>query len=95
MIYDLTGKKVEGGEPPVNDELVKELEKFVALAKAGEIVAGAYVFVYDNNTVSEGWCVRDPDDTAQAVAQLQVLNLKLTQNLILCEVPDEPEPPAA
>ena len=95
MIYDLNGDPVDPGEAELNVQLITELEGFLELAKKGEIQAGAYVFVYDNETSSEGWCVRKHGDILDILALLSVLNLKLSQIAANDDHPEEPLDPSA
>lgn len=90
MIVDFTGRPIEQ-EPEVNQLLVDELEKFLDLAKKGEIVAGSYAFVYDNETCSEGWVIRTHGDIMQLMAQAKITEYKFARIIITEEEADLPQ----
>jgi hypothetical protein len=89
MIVDLEGRRV-GGEPPINTELIKELETSLEQAKAGVIVAGCYAFVYDNDSASEGWSITTQGDAEALLPRLEILKHKLVEIVIENEDEDPP-----
>lgn len=90
MIVDFTGKPIKQ-KPEVNQLLVDELERFLDLAKKGEIVAASYAFVYDNESCSEGWVIRTHADIMQLMAQGKILEYKLARIIVAEEDADLPQ----